>query len=115
MISRIGSQGYTQSSSRIQKAGAEPRPQNAREPATKPTTQSAAVVRISSDARALASQSEGVEKQGQSADARAKIDIEPVVAQPVPDFNASKAEASQSADKAPTKEYQAPTTDSRVA
>jgi len=102
MISPIGRQAYTQGASRIQKAEApptegRPRPTNTREPAT----QSAAVVRIGNDARVLASQSEQVARSGvrSESEQRAEISIEPVVAQPVPDFNASRPGTTESTSK----------------
>jgi hypothetical protein len=81
-------------------------------------------VRISNDARALASDAgdrarplTGAAANGAdrarpltSTETRATVEIEPVVAQPVPDFDVPEAPAAESAD-AVADQYQAPTRD----
>jgi hypothetical protein len=116
MISRIGSRGYTESASRVQKAGTGPA--EARAPKTntrEPTTEAAAVVRIGSAARALASEASGAERTRIDTEQRAEISIEPVVAQPVPDFNAPKAGPIGSNDEATSNERPAPTNEPQAA
>ena len=126
MISRIGSQGYTEGSSRIQQAGAQPSEARAqRETPKEAAPRSAAVVRISSDARALASEAgdrarplTGAAAGGgerarplTSSEPRATVEIEPVVAQPVPDCDVPEAAAAEATDETSATEYQAPTKD----
>lgn len=116
MISRIGPQGYAESASRVQRAGTAPA--EARAPKTntrEPTTEAAAVVRIGSAARALASEAGDVERTRSGGEQRAEITIEPVVAQPVPDFNAPKAGPIGEADEATPNDRPAPEYDRQVA
>jgi hypothetical protein len=116
MISRVGSPGYTESSSRVQKAGTGP--SEARAPKTntrEPPTAAAAVVRIGNEARALANEARGAERPRSGAEQRAEISIEPVVAQPVPDFNVPEAGTVGSSDEAAPNERPAPTDERRPA
>jgi hypothetical protein len=99
MISSIASQGHVQGASRAQRPEAKPveaRPQ----PTSKKETaaSAAAVVQISSKARALSSEANQASAAQASAQSepRPEVRIQPVVAQPVPDFNGSKAETTAS-------------------
>jgi hypothetical protein len=91
MISNVRSQGYAQGATRVQRP--EPRAAEARRsptPAQQTSTQAAAVVSIGSDARARATETDNAQPRGsEETEPRADISIEPVVAQPVPDFHAS--------------------------
>jgi len=92
MISNIGSQGYAQSANRAQRP--EPRAAEARRsptPAQQTSTQASAVVSIGSEARARATETDNAAEPRASGEIqpRADISIEPVVAQPVPDFHAT--------------------------
>jgi hypothetical protein len=119
MISNIGSQGYAQAANRVQRA--EPRAAEARQsptPAQQTSTQAAAVVSIGGEARAKATETDNAAELRASGESqpRADISIEPVVAQPVPDFRASGPGDTQSAtpqtpvsaykDQASTSSYQ---------
>lgn len=120
MISNVRSPGYSQGTSRVQKP--EQQPAEARQrPASVPetSTQSAAVVRIGSDARARAAETDtaAAPEVGAEPKQRAEVSIEPVVSQPVPDFNASRAGANESTEsRSPAKAYaqQAPTSNYQV-
>jgi hypothetical protein len=99
MISKVGSQGYAQGANRAERP--EPRAVEARRsptPAQQTSTQAAAVVSIGSDARARATETDNAAEPRASGETqpRADVSIEPVVAQPVPDFNASRAGDTQS-------------------
>jgi hypothetical protein len=99
MISNIGSQGYAQAANRAQRP--EPRAAEARQsptPAQQTSTQAAAVVSIGSEARARATETDHSAELRASGESqpRADISIEPVVAQPVPDFHASRPGGTQS-------------------
>jgi hypothetical protein len=91
MISSIGSQGYAQAANRAQRP--ESRAAEARQSPTaqQTSTQAAAVVSIGSEARARATETDNSAELRASDESqpRADISIEPVVAQPVPDFRAS--------------------------
>jgi hypothetical protein len=102
MISNIRSQGSAQGANRVQRP--EPRAVEARPsptPAPQTSTQAAAVVRIGSDARARATETDNAAEPRAAAETqpRADISIEPVVAQPVPDFQASRTGDAQSTTK----------------
>jgi hypothetical protein len=113
MISKIGSLQSSQASTGARKLEAQPATSKARSAAdagNEPAApKAAAVVQIGGQARTLASQAEAAPQSrlaelgsqraaaggqsaarprlGGSSEARAEIEIEPVVAQPVPDFN----------------------------
>jgi hypothetical protein len=115
MISRIGSRGYTEGTSRVQQAGTESTEARAQRATPRETaSRSAAVVRISNDARARADSAGATDRArpltgaaesgtggaqpASPAETRATVEIEPVVAQPVPDFDVPEAAAAESPD-----------------
>ena len=117
MISRVGSGGYTEGSGRVQRTAAQPTEARAQTATPRePVNRSAAVVRISNDARALASDAGSGDRArpltgaaGSGADrarpltsteTRATVEIEPVVAQPVPDFDVPEAPSAEPTDTA---------------
>jgi hypothetical protein len=113
MISKLGSLQSSQATTQARKVEAQPvesRPRNTNTETAAP--RAAAVVQIGGQARALAAQAEATPQSriaelgaqraqsptqsaarprlGESSEARTEIEIEPVVAQPVPDFSASR-------------------------
>jgi hypothetical protein len=126
MISRIDSVQSTQATTRALQAEAKPaaaRPQPAKSSET--AARAAVVVRIGGDARALASQEDSEaraqvgEQSGERAPAasesRSEIEIQPVVAQPVPDFKAAGAAYRQAASSTVARSSQAEANEPRPA
>jgi hypothetical protein len=97
MISRVGTEQYTKAASPVRST--EARPAEAR-PQTSNTTSSparpAAVVQFGGEARTLASQSD-VQRQVSTTERNQvqQADLEPVAAQPVPDFGGPEAPAAE--------------------
>jgi len=112
MISKIGSLQSSQAATQARRVEAKPVQTTQRNTNTETAApRAAAVVQIGGQARALATQNEaspqariaelGAQRAqstqsvarprlGESSEARTEIEIEPVVAQPVPDFSASR-------------------------
>lgn len=112
MISKIGSLQSSQAATQARRVEAKPVQTTQRNTNTETAApRAAAVVQIGGQARALAAQNEaspqariaelGAQRAqstqsvarprlGESSEARTEIEIEPVVAQPVPDFSASR-------------------------